>query len=67
MALLFFFSLSSVFSRLERTEAHLKEVEERSSVDRTALEKQISLQETLTRLQKDKADEAIKKVTSLQV
>ncbi|CAM9345119.1 unnamed protein product [Scytosiphon promiscuus] len=52
--------------RLERTEAHLKEVEERSSVDKTALEKQISLQETLTRLQKDKADEAMKKITALQ-
>jgi len=48
-------------------EGDLKEVEERSAAGKTALEKQISLQETLTNLQKDKADEAMKKITSLQV
>ncbi|CAM9111645.1 unnamed protein product, partial [Ectocarpus sp. 6 AP-2014] len=57
----------SLRTRLARTEASLKEVEERSAADKTALEKQISLQETLTNLQKDKADEAVKKITSLQV
>lgn len=53
--------------RLARAEGDLKEVEERSAAGKTALEKQISLQETLTNLQKDKADEAIKKIASLQV
>ncbi|CAN0149185.1 unnamed protein product, partial [Ectocarpus sp. 12 AP-2014] len=57
----------SLRTRLARMEASLKEVEERSAADKTALEKQISLQETLTTLQKDKADEAVKKITSLQV
>lgn len=53
--------------RLARAEGDLKEVEDRSSASKTAMEKQISLQETLTSLQKDKADEAIKKIASLQV
>lgn len=53
--------------RLARAEGDLKEVEERSASGKTAMEKQISLQETLTTLQKDKADEAMKKIASLQV
>lgn len=45
----------------------MKEGEDRSAAGKTAMEKQISLQETLTALQKDKADEAMKKIASLQV
>ena len=57
----------TIATRLARAEGDLKEVEDRSAAGKTAMEKQISLQETLTTLQKDKADEAIKKIASLQV
>ncbi|CAM9586412.1 unnamed protein product, partial [Laminaria digitata] len=52
--------------RLTRTEGDLKAMSEQVAVDKTALEKQISLQETLTNLEREKANEATKKIESLQ-